>query len=541
MKFITAIALLASSVIGQELPITTTDVFVQSGEVSDSSAVVMVRCNNEKDSAVSLSLDKGASVEASQAFMARDYTISFLVKGLSGNTKYSYVATCTPLDGVSPAVTSMNASFMTAPSADDSSALKFVWAADLAGQGWGRNPDFEVTTPSGKTIKGGYVVFETMESLNPQFALFQGDMIYADNNIPAIKAIPDAIGGGNWTNNPSKDFIAVTLDEFRANWKYNFGDDKMQSFLSKTPVFVQWDDHEVTNNWWPGEVMAGKYEAGTAADSLYVNSLQSFYEFNPIMEDSSIYRKQRFGKNVEIFFPDYRSFRDPNPDNSNPDGSAMMGKEQLEWLKQGLLESTATWKIISSHDPIGIVTGGDGDRDSFGQMDPAILGREFEVKELLAFINDNDIHNVVSLTSDVHFTAHVNMDPSRAEGGFKDFKPLNEFVIGPTHSGSFGPNYMDTSFGAHYVYEVGPLTKGFERWANLPPQQSDLQSFGYAEVSEEGVLDIKLMTIAGEVMYEQRLEPATAAPPTVHTKAPKAPKGNKDKEPKAKKAKGPKH
>ncbi len=303
-----------------------------------------------------------------------------------------------------------------------------------------------------KTIKGGYVVFETMESLNPQFALFQGDMIYADNNIPAIKAIPDAIGGGNWTNNPSKDFIAVTLDEFRANWKYNFGDDKMQSFLSKTPVFVQWDDHEVTNNWWPGEVMAGKYEAGTAADSLYVNSLQSFYEFNPIMEDSSIYRKQRFGKNVEIFFPDYRSFRDPNPDNSNPDGSAMMGKEQLEWLKQGLLESTATWKIISSHDPIGVVTGGDGDRDSFGQMDPAILGREFEVKELLAFINDNDIHNVVSLTSDVHFTAHVNMDPSRAEGGFKDFKPLNEFVIGPTHSGSFGPNYMDTSFGAHYVY-----------------------------------------------------------------------------------------
>ena len=44
----------------------------------------------------------------------------------------------------------------------------------------------------------------------------------------------------------SKNFIAVTLDEFRANWKYNFGDDKMQSFLSKTPIFNQWDDHEVS-------------------------------------------------------------------------------------------------------------------------------------------------------------------------------------------------------------------------------------------------------------------------------------------------------
>jgi len=218
----------------------------------------------------------------------------------------------------------------------------------------------------------------------------------------------------------------------------------------------------------------------------------------------------------------------------------MMGKEQLEWLKKGLLESTATWKIISSHDPIGIVTGGAGDRDSFGQMDPAILGREFEVKELLAFINDNDIHNVVSLTSDVHFTAHVNMDPSRAEGGFKDFKPLNEFVIGPTHSGSFGPNYMDTSFGAQYVYEMGPLTKGFERWANLPPQQSDLQSFGYAEVSEEGVLDIKLMTIAGEVMYEQRLVPTsgTATPTAAPTS--KAPKDKKGEQPKAKKGEQPK-
>lgn len=45
----------------------------------------------------------------------------------------------------------------------------------------------------------------------------------------------------------SADFIAVTLDEFRDNWKYNFGDEKMQKFLSKTPVFVQWDDHEVSS------------------------------------------------------------------------------------------------------------------------------------------------------------------------------------------------------------------------------------------------------------------------------------------------------
>ena len=268
-----------------------------------------------------------------------------------------------------------------------------------------------------------------------------------------MKAIPEAMGGGNWTNNPSKDFVAVTLDEFRANWKYNFGDEKMQDFLADTPVFIQWDDHEVTNNWYPGEILGGPlYEEGTEADLLFANSLRALYEFNPIQEGEKIYRSQRFGKHLEIFFPDYRSYRAPNPGNSDPEGIDMMGPEQVEWLKNGLSESTATWKIISSHDPLGIVTGGEGDRDGFGQEDPALLGREVEVKDILSHIHDNGITGVVSVTSDVHFTAHVSMHPDRAEGGFTAFTPLEEFCIGPIHSGSFGPNFMDSTFGAIYEY-----------------------------------------------------------------------------------------
>ena len=184
-----------------------------------------------------------------------------------------------------------------------------------------------------------------------------------------------------------------------------------------------------------------------------------------------------------------------------------MGQEQLAWLKTSLKESTATWKVISSHDPLGVVTGSEGDRDSYGQEDPAIKGRELELKDLLGFIHDEDITGVVSLTSDVHYTAYVNMSPENAEGGWSDFKPLDEFVIGPIHAGSFGPNYMDTSFGATHVYEMGPLTLGYERWANLSPDTSELQSFGHASVSEDGVLDIKLMNIDGTVMFEKSLTP----------------------------------
>lgn len=74
---------------------------------------------------------------------------------------------------------------------------------------------------------------------------------------------------------------------------------------------------------------------------------------------------------------------------------------------------------------------------------------------------------------------------------------------------------MDTSFGPQYEYELGPLTLGYERWANLPPSEIRLQSFGYASVDENGVLTIQLIGIDGTVNYEKILTPAGyASPPT---------------------------
>jgi uncharacterized surface protein with fasciclin (FAS1) repeats len=79
---------------------------------------------------------------------------------------------------------------------------------------------------------------------------------------------------------------------------------------------------------------------------------------------------------------------------------------------------------------------------------------------------------------------------------------------------SFGPNFLDTSFGPQYEYELGPLTLGYERWANLPPSEIRLQSFGYAAVDEEGVLTIQLIGIDGTVNYEKVLTPDTVSTPS---------------------------
>jgi alkaline phosphatase D len=363
MKFILAFtsliaAAMAVTTSAQMLPITTTDVFVQSGEVTASSAIVMARCNGEEDSIVTVSYkirgSTNTTTRSRQTYEANDYTVKLTLTGLVSNTVYDYSVTCRAnIDG--DITTSRAASFKTVPAATDEVELSFVWAADLAGQGWGRNPNLNITTVGGKLVKGGYLVFEVMSDLNPDFALFQGDLIYADNRIPPNQTIPASVGGGLYINNPTKDFVAVTLDDFRDNWKYNFGDDKMQTFLAKTPVYVQWDDHEVSNNWFPTQIYTGRaYANGTAYDSLAENSLQAFYEFNPIPDGALIYRSQRFGKHLEIFFVDFRSYRDPNPRNIETTLVNMMGPTQLAWLKDRLLRSTATHKVKSSFRKIAI-------------------------------------------------------------------------------------------------------------------------------------------------------------------------------------------
>ena len=62
------------------------------------------------------------------------------------------------------------------------------------------------------------------------------------------------------------------------------------------------------------------------------------------------------------------------------------------------------------------------------------------------------------------------------------------------------------SFNINIALEMGPLTMGYERWANLAPEVHELQSFGYAEVSEDGSeLAVKLMNIDGSVMFSKVL------------------------------------
>jgi alkaline phosphatase D len=135
------------------------------------------------------------------------------------------------------------------------------------------------------------------------------------------------------------------------------------------------------------------------------------------------------------------------------------------------MRSQATWKVIAADLPLGIVAA-----DAIAQGDGPARGREVEIANLLSFIKHAGIANTVWVTADMHYTAAHYYDPSKAK--FQEFDPFWEFVSGPIHAGSFGPNELDATFGPQLMYVKAPSK---EQGQNLSPA-FDLQFFGHVAI-----------------------------------------------------------
>lgn len=379
--------------------------------------------------------------------------------------------------------------------------ITFVWGGDTAGQGWGINPEW-----------GGMKIYEQMRQLKPDFFVHCGDYIYADGPIQAEVKLDD---GSIWKNitMPEKSKVAETLEEFRGNYIYNLLDEHLQRFNAQVAQFVQWDDHETTNNWFPGGVIDErnrrfKEYTMKSHDLLAANAKRAFLEYTPIrlhpQDPERIYRLCHYGPSLDLFMIDERSYRGPNTPNRQDARSAetaFLGTPQMRWLKQALLASRATWKVISSDMPLGLQVPDANGFESWANGDGPALGRELELAELLRFIKHNEIHNVVWITADVHYAAAHFYDPSKAQ--FTDFAPFWEFVAGPLHAGTFGPNPLDNTFGPQVIFTSLPI----EIKPNRPPTEG-LQFFGRVTVQgKDEVMQVSLHNLRGEKIYALELPP----------------------------------
>ena len=136
----------------------------------------------------------------------------------------------------------------------------------------------------------------------------------------------------------------------------------------------------------------------------------------------------------------------------------------------------------------------------------ATKGREFEIADLLRFIKNAGIDNTVWLTADVHYTAAHYYDPSKAQ--FQDFEPFWEFVSGPIHAGTFGPNDLDMTFGPELKFVKAPTA---EQGVNLPPSMG-LQFFGLVEIDGESeAMTVRLMDADDQELWSTTLEPQSKA------------------------------
>lgn len=473
---------------------------IQAGDVTSRRATVWARADRPARMVVEVSRSAQRFVPSGRVLgplltAETDYTGKVLLDRLPPGRDIDYRVTLVDPDDPSLSGARAFGHLRTAPTGHQD--IRFVWSGDLAGQGWGINPDF-----------GGYRIFTAMLGLSPDFYLCSGDTIYADGPIPATQPLPD---GSTWRNltTEATSKVAETLEEFRGNYRYNLMDEHLLRFNAAVPQINQWDDHETVNNWWPGEILDDPRYTEKRVDVLAARANRAFFEYLPISRrpadpEGRIYRVLHYGPLLDVFVLDMKTDRDPNSPNryTEPRGG-ILGFRQLDWLQRNLAASTATWKVIAADQPLGLVVpDGDTAFEAVAQGDPGRpLGREMQIAELLSFVHRRGITGLVWLTADVHYTAAHYYDPQQA--AFSEFTPFWEFVSGPLNAGGFGPNDLDATFGPQVRYQQAPPMP------NASPA-SGFQLFGEVAIDGDSqTMTVRLRDLSGQVLYAVDLEPAS--------------------------------
>ncbi len=481
---------------------------LQSGDIGADSAVLWTRTDRPArvvfEWSTTESFKDARALPAVDALPDTDHTVKILAEGLPADQEIFYRARTMDLAEINVEGEPLVGRLRTAP--QGLRDVSFTWSGDTCGQGWGIDES-----------RGGMKAYATMYKHRPDFFIHSGDNIYADGPMKEEVELPD---GTMWKNivTPEKSKVAETLDEFRGQYKYNFMDANVRELYSNVPVLTQWDDHEVMNNWSASKPLADddRYQV-KSIEQLAARAARAFHEYMPIAtplaEPQRVYRKVGYGPLLDVFFLDMRTYRGPNNRNMQTEEgpeTVFLGRDQLDWLKRELTASKATWKVIAADMPIGLVVNDtlkDGTKwtEAVAQGDPGKpLGRELEIAGLLSFIKHAGVKNTVWLTADVHYAAAHHYNPDKAK--FQDFAPFWEFVSGPIHAGTFGPNDLDDTFGPELKFVKAPP----EGKANLAPSEG-YQFFGHVNISADTrVMTVTLRDTDDNALWSIDLDPEMA-------------------------------
>ena len=381
-----------------------------------------------------------------------------------------------------PGVTAARGSFSTPPAETEGAPVRLAFGGDVAGQNVCRD------------AVEGFPILDTIRAWRPDVFVGLGDMIYADNACAAMGLYGNAQLAGGFGP-------AVDLAGFWAHWRYNRADAASRRLLASTSYVGVWDDHEVINDFGPLTDVGSTppYEPGV---HLLPIGRRAFLDYTPVASAPRLYRSLRWGRHLELFVLDTRSYRDANSAlDSQQQPKTMLGSEQLAWLKDGLANSSATWKVIVSSVPMSIPTGfpPTNGRDGWANFDQA-TGFEHELLDILRFMAKKGVDNSVWITTDVHFAEAFRYSPFADSPGFA----VHEIATGPLNSGIFPNRNVDPTLNPEVLFFHGPASPAdvtnwdqAKRWFN----------FGTLRVGAGGDLTAEIVDTAGQPQFSLGLEP----------------------------------
>lgn len=424
-------------------------VLVTVGEVTEKTAVVWVRASAPGRITVEYWTRVGnpghVKREEAQATVAADFTVKIPLATLSPSTRYEY--------RISADTITVTGQFRTAPPARAMEPVSFLWSGDLGSGGNCRDP------------QRGYPIFTAMNRLGPDFFLFVGDTIYADQRC-GREAVPGA------------DFVATTLHEFRLKHRYNRADPLVQTFFRNTAVYAIWDDHEVRNDF------------SGPAEPLMPVGRQGFLDYWPIIpspeEPGRLYRRVRWGQLLELFILDTRQYRSLNSEPDGP-GKSMLGATQRRWLLDGLAASDAVWKVVVTSVPLSVSTGrvhrdgwANGSSASFPAGSPT--GFEHELLAIVRNLADHRVKNLIWIAADVHHAEIIRHTP-------RPDLTFYEFIAGPLSASRGHPGQLD-----HTLNPMSLFARG------------DFFNFGQVAIDSRG-LTVRIYDEAGALHFERTVPP----------------------------------
>jgi alkaline phosphatase D len=475
---------------------------VSSGDVTSKSAILWAKADKKGKTYLQV-VDGGGfgscsadnAVAKVKAAQDNDNTVQAKVKGLESDTDYRY-RFCRPNGSKSD-----TGKFTTAPAAKRKQTIHFALAGDQDAR-----PIPGGTTP----YWNNFEVWKQIVSEGNDFNVLLGDTIYSDTEVPGY-TLAD---------------VATTVKQKWAAYKTNLGQRRWVKAREAAAYYAHWDDHEFINDFARSESHFPYSNDGVdqgatdiSGETLYRRGVKAFTDYNPVKysKQTGIYRSVRWGKNLEIFFLDERSFRSSRADYGgacdNPAGSGspdlaptapqatrslfsaivpqlgnpvppacltaindpnrtMLGSTQLKKFKKAIKNSGATFKVIFNEVPI---------QQFYALPYDRWEGYEAERSELLHFLQDK-VRNAVFLTTDVH--ANMVNDArynTLGPGGVQDSGIL-DVTTGPVATNPYAGEINDTignPSGGSLIHDV--FLKP-QPPAGVGMQCAAIDQFSYAEV-----------------------------------------------------------